>query len=157
MDSSEIFDDLEDNTRTNLITDTLCLLPTITSGIEIFFVHTVQTSSILLTWWKTTSWYQSNIEPNTSTIQANDILAQHFRSSPIWNQFTTGIHQTTGQPFVVCNLCSRALTHPKSGQKHQGTSSMRTHLQSRSCQQNNQHISTEDNNHQPTATIAQYV
>jgi hypothetical protein len=126
------------------------LFQTIQVGTDSYLMCSAHTFDLFIIWWKTTTWYQHHLQDDASTLSINDFLSTLPRLSSVWTKFIVAIKKTTGQPVVICKTCSRVLTHPKCTGKNQGTSSMKTHLQARSCQQSN--ISLEGEETQPLNT-----
>jgi hypothetical protein len=89
------------------------------------------TSLVFLSWWKNTTWYCS-----TSTSEYDPEKHINFTSvsriSKSWAAFHQGAKIGSGEPVLVCKNCKASLVHP--GIKKTGTSSLKTHVLSTSCQ-----------------------
>ena len=98
---------------------------------DLFYKWTLCLHSAFLTWWLETPW----IVERASTIDDwSKRLGWESRSrtSSVWQHFYQAANRLTGEPALVCQRCSYALSHPNV--KASGTSTLSRHLESKVCQ-----------------------
>ena len=98
---------------------------------ELFFKWTPSIHSAFLTWWLETPWI---VERASTTDDWSKRLGWESRSrtSSVWQHFYQAANRLTGEPALVCQRCSYALSHPNV--KASGTSTLSRHLESKVCQ-----------------------
>jgi hypothetical protein len=90
-------------------------------------------SGDFLKWWDKTKWA---VDPKNKTRAAGIRKirwGEGTKSSDIWSHYQQVALIKTGEPFVQCNYCQQALSHPSAGEKNTGTTKLKNHLATKDC------------------------
>jgi hypothetical protein len=87
-----------------------------------------------LDWWLNTPWVLTHTANSTTNIVKQLSWNSSTRKSDSWQHFHQAAHQITGEPVLICQICHLSLIHPNAKGHSSGTTSLRKHLASASCQ-----------------------
>lgn len=97
-----------------------------------YIVFEPKHSGDFLKWWDKTKW-AVDIKNKTKSSTRKIRWGEGVKTSTTWASFKEVALKKTGEPFVYCNYCNAALSHPSSGEKNTGTSKLKNHLSTKEC------------------------
>jgi hypothetical protein len=87
-----------------------------------------------LDWWLNTPWAVTRTADSTINIVKQLSWNSSIRKSDSWQHFYQAAHQITGEPVLICQICHLSLIHPNAKGHSSGTTSLKKHLVSATCQ-----------------------